>query len=91
MKVITVKNRNGDVWHLYPTVMVSKKSFHAMLRIDLRRLFNDKVEAKVLRCSTSEPHHIFEFKVSANRLQIGCQSWDRANTRILRKWAAKSW
>jgi hypothetical protein len=91
MKVITVKNRNGNVWYLYPTVMVSKKSFNAMLRIDLRRLFNDGVEAKVLRCSTSEQHHNFEFTVSANRLRIGCQSWDRANTRILRKWATKGW
>ena len=94
MSVIQIKNVHGDVWSLYPAVMVSKTTQYAVLREEMRRIFQSadfSAEMTAYRnrtvCFGSFTEQ-FTFRKTKTTYRMGCQSFDRTNTRVLRRWAS---
>ena len=95
MSVIQIKNIEGNVWSLYPAVMVSRKSNYAVTRVEMRRIFqrtdDGMMEAlrpldHLNRSTQPFPFHHFTKRRGVG-YGMGCQTFNKANTAILKKWA----
>ena len=96
MSVIQIKNTDGNVWSLYPAVMVSRKSNYAVTRSEMRRIFQSIYDGAMVALRNEDRlTHQFSQQFAFNhftkrrgvKYRMGCQYFNKANTAILKKWA----
>jgi hypothetical protein len=95
--MITVKNKSGHNWYLFPAVAVSRHYGYAVLRKNLRALFLGETlleqrPGTLFIEGEGSGEALDQYTVrhaSCWSLRVGCQRFDSHNASIIRKWALR--